>query len=73
MLDIRQGQMFTFNRAGSQILELLEAGKTEAAIVEEIRRQFGVSREVAESDLREFIELLEKHQLLEACESIGLQ
>jgi len=65
VLDIRQGQMFNLNFVGSRILELLETGATESAIVDEISQKFEVSRDVAESDLREFIESLKQHHLLE--------
>jgi len=64
VLDIRQGQMFNLNLVGSRILELLESGATEAAIVEEISQKFEVSRDVAEADMREFIESLRQHHLL---------
>lgn len=65
VLDIQQGQMFNLNFVGSQILELLETGATESAIVDEISQKFGLSRDVAESDVREFIESLKQHRLLE--------
>ncbi len=65
VLDIRQGQMFNLNFVGSRILELLETGAAESAIVDEISQKFEVSRDVAESDLREFIESLKQHHLLE--------
>ena len=65
VLDIRQGQIFNLNFVGSRILELLETGATESAIVDEISRKFEVSRDVAESDAREFIESLKQHHLLE--------
>ncbi len=65
VLDIRQGQMFNLNFVGSRILELLETGTTDTAIVEEISQKFGVSRDVAASDVREFIESLKQHHLLE--------
>jgi hypothetical protein len=65
VLDIRQGQMFNLNFVGSRILELLETGATESAIVDEISQKFGVSRDVAESDVREFIGSLKQHNLLE--------
>jgi hypothetical protein len=64
VLDIRQGQMFNLNLVGSRILELLETGTTESAIVEEITRKFGVSRDIAESDVREFIASLTQHHLV---------
>ncbi len=65
VLDIRQGQMFNLNFVGSRILELLETGAAESAIVDEISQKFEVSRVVAESDVREFIESLKQHHLLE--------
>lgn len=69
VLDIRQGQMFNLNLVGSRILELLETGATETAIVEEISQKFEVSSEIAQSDVREFIESLKQHHLLENHES----
>jgi coenzyme PQQ synthesis protein D (PqqD) len=65
VLDIRQGQMFNLNFVGSRVLELLETGATESAIVDEISQKFGVSRDIAESDVREFIESLKQYHLLE--------
>lgn len=65
VLDIRQGQMFNFNFVGSRILELLETGATESAIVEEVSQKFEVSRDVARNDVREFIESLKQHHLVE--------
>ena len=71
VLDIRQGQMFNLNLVGSKILELLKTGATESAITEEISQAFCVSKDVAETDVHEFIESLKQHQLLEACGSDG--
>jgi hypothetical protein len=65
VLDIRQGQMFNVNFVGSRILQLLETGATESAIVDEISQRFEVSKAVTETDVREFIESLKQHQLLE--------
>jgi len=65
VLDIQQGQMFNLNFVGSRILELLESGATESAIVAEISQKFEVSRDVAANDVREFIESLQQHHLLE--------
>jgi len=65
VLDIRQGQMFNLNFVGSRVLELLETGATESAIVDEISSKFEVSREIAESDVQEFVESLKQHHLLE--------
>ena len=71
VLDIRQGQMFNLNPVGSRILELLEAGATEPAVVDEISQKFEVNREIAETDVREFIESLKQHHLLEDARSNG--
>jgi hypothetical protein len=65
VLDIRHGQMFNLNFVGSQIFELLKAGATESAIVDEISQKSEVSRDVAEGDVREFIASLKKYHLLE--------
>ena len=65
VLDVRQGQMFNLNLVGSRILELLETGATESAIVDEISQKFEVSRDIVESDLGEFIESLKQHRLVE--------
>ena len=65
LLDIRQGQMFNLNFVGSRILELLKNGSTEAAITEQISREFGVGRELAETDMRQFLQALKQCQLVE--------
>jgi Coenzyme PQQ synthesis protein D (PqqD) len=65
VLDVRQGQMFNLNFVGSRILELLKSGCTESGIVDEIVREFGVNREIAESDVQEFIQALRQHRLVQ--------
>jgi hypothetical protein len=68
VLDVRQGQMFNLNFVGSRILELLKSGSTESAIVDEISREFDVSCDLAEKDVREFLQNLKKCHLVEECE-----
>jgi hypothetical protein len=65
VLDLRQGQMFNLNFVGSRILELLKSGSAESAIVDEISREFGISRDLAENDVREFLQNLKKCHLVE--------
>ncbi len=65
VLDIRQGQMFNLNLVGSRILELLKSGTSESAIADEIVREFGVSRRLAESDLQTFLDALSECRLIE--------
>ena len=70
MLDVRQGQMFNLNFVGSRILELLKIGSTESAIVDQISCEFGVSRDLAENDVREFLRNLKKCHLVEEHEPV---
>ena len=65
VLDTRQGLMFKLNPVGSRILELLKGGFDEAAIADEISRQFEVSRDIANQDVDQFIHALKEHRLVE--------
>jgi len=56
--------MFSLNLVGSKIVELLGRGYSDGQIVDEISRRFEVSRDTVESDLREFLASLERHQLV---------
>jgi hypothetical protein len=69
VLDVRQGQMFNLNLVGSRILELLKSGSTESEIVDEIGQEFSVGRELAENDVREFLQTLQKCHLVEEREA----
>ena len=66
ILDVKHGRMFGLNIVGSRILQLLEQQHTPREIAQEIASTFGVTAEIAESDVREFLETLEKHHLIEA-------
>jgi hypothetical protein len=71
VLDVRHGQMFSLNFIGSKILELLKRGCPEPQIAQEISMEFGVTREIAAADVREFLDTLEKHRLIEVRSSNG--
>ncbi len=58
LLNVHHGQMFCLNLVGSKILELLQRGYDETRIAEEISRAYGVDRDVASSDVREFLDAL---------------
>jgi len=64
VLDVLHGQMFRLNLVGSKILELLKQGSSEPQIAEQLAREFGIDRAAAATDVREFVETLEKHHLL---------
>ena len=69
VLDVRQGQMFNLNLVGSRILELLKRESTESEIVDEIGQEFSVGRELAQNDVREFLQTLKKCHLVEEREA----
>jgi hypothetical protein len=69
VLDVWQGQIFNLNFVGSRILELLKSGSTESKIADEISGEFGISRDLAENDVREFLQTLKKCRLVEEQES----
>ena len=71
VLDVRQGRMFNLNFVGSRILELLKSGSTESEIANDISRAFDISQELAENDVREFIQTLKTHRLVEDHDSHG--
>lgn len=65
LLDVHHGQMFCLNLIASKILEFMQRGYDETLIAEEISREYGVSREVVRADVTEFIEMLQKHHILQ--------
>ena len=65
VMDVRQGQMFNLNFVGSRIFELLKGGSSESAIADQISREFGVSSNLAENDVRQFLQNLKKCHLVE--------
>jgi hypothetical protein len=65
VLDIRQGQMFNLNLVGSRILKLIQTESTQPEIVDEIVREFCVSRQLAENDLQKFVDALRKYHLVD--------
>ena len=68
VLDIRQGQMFNLNLVGSKILELLKSGHSESEIAQNISHEFDIGCHQVETDVREFIEALKKHRLIDELE-----
>jgi len=64
-LDILHGQMFRLNVVGSRILELLKQGMTEAQIADAISRDSGAPLEIVATDLRDFLDHLQRNRLIE--------
>ncbi|MGB2590695.1 MAG: PqqD family protein [Candidatus Acidiferrum sp.] len=65
LLDIRHGRLFTLNLVGARILQLLERGFDEPRITDEISREYGADYDVVRTDVLEFIESLEKNDVLQ--------
>jgi Coenzyme PQQ synthesis protein D (PqqD) len=69
LLDVHHGQIFCLNIVGAKILELLQQGHDESRIADEISRSYGANREVVRADVRDFIESLHKHHILQPVRS----
>ncbi len=65
LLNVHHGQMFCLNLVGSKILELLARGYDETRIAEEISNSYGVDRDIAGGDVREFLDALYRHHILQ--------
>lgn len=66
VLDVNQGLMFNVNPVGSMVIELLERGSTETEVVSVICREFNVSQKMVQGDIREFIESMKQHRLIDS-------
>jgi hypothetical protein len=65
LLDVHHGQMFCLNLVGSKILEFLARGYDETRIAEEISNSYGVAKDIASCDVREFLDALYHHHILQ--------
>ena len=68
-LDIREGKMFRMNLVGSRIVELLRTALSESEIVERLALEFAAERATVAADVREFLEQLRQHHLLDGREN----
>lgn len=65
VLDVHRGQMFNLNPAGYRILKLVETSSTESEIASALSREFQIAQQLVENDVREFLETLKTHKLIE--------
>jgi len=63
-LDISKGRCST-STSWVADLELLKSGSTESAIVDQVSLDFGISQDLAETDVRDFLQNLKKCHLVE--------
>jgi hypothetical protein len=64
-LDVRRGTMFRLNPLGARVLDLLERGESLSRIADLISAEFGAALDVVQADLREFLDALELHGVLD--------
>ena len=64
-LDVRRGTMFRLNPLGARVLDLLERGESLPRIADLISAEFGTAVDVVRADLREFLDSLELHGVLD--------
>lgn len=62
--DGSQSQMAVLNEVGKFLWELLQGEQTVDSLAQAVTGEYEVSREEAEADICEFLDLLSHHQLL---------
>jgi hypothetical protein len=67
LLDIRHGQILGLNRMGSAIFQMLTCGLEPPQIAAENSREFGTNVAEVQADVLEFIENLQRHDVLDIC------
>jgi len=65
LLDVERGQMFSVNGIGSKILELVANGFDEAAITAQLSALDGADADQVRTDVRDFLETLSRHHILD--------
>jgi len=65
VLDIQHGRVLRLNTTASLIFDRLQQGQTNSQIVDDICREFRVSREIAQADLAEFLDSLARQGLVQ--------
>lgn len=64
VLDTQAGTISTFNQTGAYIWQALERGEDLETIAANLARETGEQVDVVLEDVRDFIDALEKHNLL---------
>jgi hypothetical protein len=66
LLDIDKGQMIGLNISASRIWEKLQCHLPFDEIVTDLSEEFGIARDLAMRDVRDFLLILQKHALVSA-------
>lgn len=64
VLAIHTGQVLRLNPTGSLVFQYLQQGAREAEIVAALMTRFDLSSEVASADVHEFLDVLERLELI---------
>jgi Coenzyme PQQ synthesis protein D (PqqD) len=64
LLDVKEGSVYSANVVGARIWELLQSGRTQAEIVEQIAVEYSAPHATVETDLREFVHALRNRALV---------
>ena len=73
LLDVHRGQILSVNVTGARILELVQRGRDESEIVDEISRAYKADENVVRRDVVEFLRALGNHHILQStAETRGL-
>ncbi len=64
MLSLKNGEYYGMDAVGTRIWELLESPLSFASLVDNLLKEFEVSREECEADTRDYLETLYQKKLL---------
>lgn len=65
LVHMARNEIFTLNRTGARLWELLREGRTRSAAVEQLKTEFDASAETVEREADDFMALLEREGLVE--------
>ncbi len=71
VLDIHSGKMFRLNPVGALILESVADGRSEGETATSVAHQYDIAEETALTDVRDFLQSLEKLQVVTAHDRTG--
>jgi hypothetical protein len=71
VLDVSQGKIFHLNGIGALIFERLRQKENTLQIIAEISRAYGISSEVVETDVIQFLDRLEQQGLVQYSEKVA--
>ena len=69
VLDIQRGRVLRLNITGSFIFQRLQHGDPESAIIDGMSQRFCVSRDIAKTDVNEFLNSMEQEGLITSAPS----